>query len=346
MNICLASYQSVMLLRGGPRTQIQQTGTELEKLGVNVTLFESWREFQKDKIDLVHFFGANIGTYHLAREISHLGIPIAVSPIFYSLHNPRFIRAALGFNRFIRKLFKGFWMDYGLTADICSWASAVLPNTEREGQLLVDSIGISSDKIIVIPNGVDERFYRADKSVFNEKYNIENFILNVGHIGPRRKNVLNLIRALEGIDVPAVIIGRFENSEDGRACLEKAKRNPRLLIIDSLPNDSDLLASAYAACDVFALPSLFETPGIAALEAALTGAKIVITKYGGTEEYFGTHAEYVDPKSVENIQKGIMTALTKEKNNDLRLHIKEHFLWSEVAKKTLHVYERILTNKI
>jgi len=43
-----------------------------------------------------------------------------------------------------------------------------------------------------------------------------------------------------------------------------------------------MLASAYAACDVFVLPSMFETPGIAALEAGLAGAKIVITKYGGT----------------------------------------------------------------
>jgi glycosyltransferase involved in cell wall biosynthesis len=345
MNVCLASYQSVMILKGGPRTQILHTKRGLEKLGVNVVLFESWQDFPKDKIDLVHFFGANIGTYHLAREISKLNIPIVVSPIFYSLHNPQYLRIALTLNRLIRKFYKGLWMDYGIMADICSWASAVLPNTTDEGQLLQDGIGVSGDRITVIPNGVDERFYNSDKSIFENKYGVKNFILNVGHVGPERKNVLNLIRALKSIDVPAVIIGRIENNRSGRACMDEAMENPRLMILDSIPNDSDLLASAYAACDVFALPSLFETPGIAALEAALAGAKIVITKYGGTKEYFQSHAEYVDPASVEDIRRGILHSMGKKKDDELRIHIKNNYLWDVVAQKTLKVYERVLAKK-
>ena len=107
-------------------------------------------------------------------------------------------------------------------------------------------------------------------------------MLNVGHIGPGRKNVFRLIQALEKINAPSVIIGRIEENEYGKMCLDAAKNNPRLLILDAIPNDSELLASAYAACSVFALPSLFETPGIAALEAALAGASVVITKFGGT----------------------------------------------------------------
>ena len=38
-------------------------------------------------------------------------------------------------------------------------------------------------------------------------------------------------------------------------------------------HDDPLLASAYAAARVFALPSWFETPGLAALEAALAGRR-------------------------------------------------------------------------
>jgi len=230
-----------------------------------------------------------------------------------------------------------------LLADICSWANAILPNTYKEAQLLEDGFNIPKNKITIITNGVDERFYYADKSAFVEKYGIDNFILNVGHIGPERKNVLRLIRALEDIDASAVIIGRIENNANGRACLEEAKRNPRLLVLDSIPNDSELLASAYAASDVFVLPSLFETPGIATLEAALAGAKIVITKNGGTEEYFGDYAEYVDPTSIEDIKRCIMAAQKKTKTNELRHHIKNEFLWDTVARKTLKVYEQVLS---
>ena len=123
----------------------------------------------------------------------------------------------------------------------------------------------------------------------------------MGHIGPARKNVLGLIRALRTIDHPAVIIGKIIGKE-GEQCLKEAAENKNILIIPGLENESEMLASAYAACDVFALPSLFETPGIAALEAALAGSKIVITPHGGTREYFGTMAHYVDPHSVDSIR--------------------------------------------
>jgi glycosyltransferase involved in cell wall biosynthesis len=177
------------------------------------------------------------------------------------------------------------------------------------------------------------------------KYKVNNFILSVGHIGPERKNVLRLLQALEQINHPAVIIGRIEDTEAGRICVKEAKKNSNVILIDSIPNDSDELASAYAASDVFALPSLFETPGIAALEAGLAGSKIVITKYGGTDEYFGKYARYVEPKSVESIVIGITKALKDAKDDLLREYIKNNFLWQNVAGQTLEAYKLVLGSR-
>jgi glycosyltransferase involved in cell wall biosynthesis len=114
------------------------------------------------------------------------------------------------------------------------------------------------------------------------------------------------------------------------------------MILDSMAHDSGLFASAYAACDVFVLPSLFETPGIAALEAGLAGAKVVITPHGGTKEYFREYAEYVDPYSVENIRKGIQNSLNRQKNTQLRDHIKKNFLWKSVAQRLVALYQTVL----
>ncbi len=342
MNVCLATYQSITLLKGGPRTQILQTRRHLEELGVHTSLFGSWEEFSPDTIDLVHLFGAHIGTYHLAREFHKLKIPMVVTPIFYSRHSPVFLRTAVAADRAVRSAVRGHWTDYGMLAEICSWAHAVLPNTEREGLLIEKGLGIPKRKIFVVPNGVDERFYSADPSLFRKEFGLDAFVLNVGHIGPGRKNVLRLIHALSGINVPSVIIGRIEDTEYTTRCIGEAKKNPRLRILDALPNDSDLLASAYAACDVFVLPSLFETPGIAALEAGLAGGKIVITRHGGTEEYFGEFAEYVEPTSVELIRHGIVTALNRPRTGDLRELIKARYLWGEVARRTREIYERML----
>jgi glycosyltransferase involved in cell wall biosynthesis len=331
-----------MMLKGGPRTQILQTKRGLEQLGVNVSLFESWQEFDKGKADLIHLFGANIGTYHLAREIHKLDIPMVVSTIYYTRHSAPVVRSVLAAERLVRAVARGTWSDYGIVAEICRWAKAVLPNTQKEATLVRRGLGISSEKISVVPNGVEARFYDANPDLFKKTYGKEGFVLNVGHIGPERKNVLRLIQALENINVPSVIIGRIEDNAYGRACIEEAKKNPRLLILDTIPNDSPMLASAYAASEVFALPSQFETPGIAALEAGLAGSKIVVTKYGGTEEYFGSNAEYVEPTSWELIHHGITTALNNQRDNKLRDHIKREFLWERVAEKTLDVYKSVL----
>lgn len=341
MRVVLAGYQAISILHGGPNTQLRSTAKHLSELGITVKLFDPWTRLRRAECDLVHVFGANIGTYHLAREIHALGIPLIVSPILFSLHSARYVNTALKTTRLMQKVGRGIWTDYSLAADICTWAARVLPNTQAEADLVVKGLGISREKITVIPNGVEERFYGADPVPFKEKYGLENFTLNVGHTGHVRKNVLALIKALGQIDHPAVIIGRIISGKYGDACVREASKHKHILLIDGLDNNSPMLASAYAACDVFVLPSLFETPGIAALEAGLAGAKIVITKYGGTEEYFGSMAEYVDPHSVTSIREATLKALKKGKDQALAKHIRGRFLWAHVAGQTAIAYGQV-----
>jgi glycosyltransferase involved in cell wall biosynthesis len=229
-----------------------------------------------------------------------------------------------------------------MTWEICSWARSVLPNTFAEADLLHKGLGITKGNITVIPNGVDKRFAGGDPSLFKKKYGVEKFILNVGHIGHARKNVLSLIRALGQIDHPAVIIGRIIKGTYGDACVREAAQHKHIVLIEGLDNSSELLASAYAACDVFVLPSMFETPGIAALEAGLAGAKIVITPHGGTREYFQEMAHYVDPGSISSIRDGIVRALDTPKSPHLSDHIRRQYLWSRVAEDTAGIYRRTL----
>ncbi|HHZ80642.1 MAG TPA: glycosyltransferase [Candidatus Marinimicrobia bacterium] len=164
----------------------------------------------------------------------------------------------------------------------------------------------------------------------------------MGHIGVERKNTLSLIRALETIDHPAVIIGKVTDTEEGQACLAETKKNRNLTIIKGLDHDSDLLASAYAAAKVFALPARYETPGIAALEAALAGANIVITPHGGTQDYFREMAIYVDPYSVNDIRAGLERALNAPPDDKLKKHVQSNFLWQRVTEMTANVYQSVL----
>jgi glycosyltransferase involved in cell wall biosynthesis len=207
---------------------------------------------------------------------------------------------------------------------------------------MVKGLGVDVRKVTVIPNGVEERFASSYPELFRRTYGLGDFILYVGHIGYERKNVLTLIQALGGIDHPSVLIGPVLRNRYGEACLREAEKHRQILIIDGLNHGSDLLASAYAACDVFALPSQFETPGIAAMEASLAGAKVVITPRGGTREYFKDLVTYVDPRSVDSIREGIVNALRASPDASLKEHVLTNYTWRSIARKTSSAYKSVL----
>ena len=343
MKVLMVYSPAADVARGGIWTQVHQTAEALRSLGLDVDVLSSLHESPSRKFDVCHVVGANMATYHIARELHRKGIPIVVSPVFYSRHAPSYLRFGRFSQRLLSKVIRGFWTDYGFIGEIAEWARAVLPNTRAEALLLQNGLAVSPEKIHVVPNGVDERFYNARPDLFRSRYGKENFILNVGQFAEGRKNTLRLIRVLHSIESESVIIGQAEDPAYFERCRVEAARNLRLLLLDAMGNDSDLLASAYAACEVFVLPSLYETPGIAALEAGLAGAKVVITQYGGTEEYFESWADYVDPRSDQSIAEGIRSAMSRQKTQELREHIRKNFLWSSVGERTFEVYKKVLS---
>jgi glycosyltransferase involved in cell wall biosynthesis len=112
-----------------------------------------------------------------------------------------------------------------------------------------------------------------------------------------------------------------------------------------MPPYSKELFSAYAAAKVFVLPSLFETPGITALEAGMMWCNLVITKGGSTIEYFRDYALYINPLSVDDIKEKILEAYNKPRDNKLREHILNNYTWEKAAEKTLQAY-RLMLNEV
>ncbi len=345
MKICVVAAQSITFVNGGPLMQVRETVGHLRQLGVDVIYFSPWESLEAQASDLFHVFGANISTYEIAHSLYHFGQKLIISPIFFTQRGIAVIRTGIWMEKTLGRLGKGIWNDYGITRRVCRLGRAVLPNTSDESRLIERGLHIEPEKLVVVPNGVHERFLKADPELFVRTYGLKDFILNVGHVGSERKNVVNLIRAVKDLNHPLVIIGKVRQNAYAQQCLDEAAKNKNVRIIDGLPNDSEMLASAYAACKVFALPSLYETPGIAALEAALTTANIAITPFGGTKDYFGSHADYVHPHSVPSIRQGIENALNRPRTTNLRDHIVRNFLWQKVAEKTLEVYKKVLNSK-
>lgn len=342
MRVCFIAQQSVRLVAGGPWVQAQETAHALSALGVRVEWFNQWEPFKAGKYDLVHLFGANLMSFDIAMRLRQFGVPFVVSSIFFTLRSPRQIRLVLKAERMLQRAVSGLRTDFGISAAVCRAANGVLPNTSAEAEIITNGFGVDARHVHVVPNGVNLRFANATPELFLREYGIHNPVLNVGHIGSLRKNVLGLLKAMERVDAPLVLIGQIHRGEYADRCLQLAKKNPRVQIIEGLPNDSDLLASAYAAAPVFALPSFFETPGIAALEAALAGANVVITPHGGTRDYFGEEGVYVNPNSTESIANGINAALAAPPSTTLRQRIAAEYSWKRVGQLTLQAYQKVV----
>ncbi len=339
MKVGIAAPLSLAAVNGGVRTQVNQTFKHLKALGVDVE-FIHFDQSHFD-YDIVHVFVASPETVGIARQTIENEIQLVVSPVFYSNRSASTINASLKVEKSLAGLGSGFRSEFGIKSEICNWADLILPNTKAELELVRDGLKVNDDKIQVIPNGVESRFEKATPDLFKQTYGVDNFILFVGQAGAPRKNVIQLLKASKQIDEQFVIIGSFYYNEYSKECLDLAKSSSNVLLIESLDHNDPLLESAHAASKLFCLPSKYETPGIAALEAALTGSKIVITKNGGTKEYFEDNAIYIDPDSLQEIVKALKAGFNDESDNSLKKQISDKYTWEKVTEKTLDAYNSI-----
>lgn len=150
-------------------------------------------------------------------------------------------------------------------------ASAHAPWSRWTAASLVADYGVDPQRIEVIPPGVDmARWTPGDRSLDGPMQ-----LLFVGGEFERKGG--------------KVLLEAFAALPEGSAELSIVSRDPvprqaGVRVYDHLsPNDDELMA-LYRRSHVFVLPSLWETFGIAAVEAGASGLAIVATTVGGLEE--------------------------------------------------------------
>jgi len=148
-------------------------------------------------------------------------------------------------------------------------------------------------------------------------------------------------------DQKLVVIGKIRDQAYAKQCETVGK--DQFIFLGSLEHHSPILRSAYAACDMFALPSTLETPGLTALEAAAQGAKIMITEIGATREYFSENAYYVsNPKDPDEIAKRIHQTLELnivEDSKSLPTIIQEKYCWEHTLQSLVKIYKWMALKK-
>ena len=342
-------------LYGGAETQLLKTMAKINESSGEfvVDLFQQWNNEIHD-YDILHLFnprGFPTESLSIARFAKYGGMKVVVTPVFYHHSGiakgieggPSFFlyeRLSEDFRKLLRMKYFSPLDPYASIGSLLKESHLILPNTLEETSQLVRFFDIDEQKVFQVPNGIDLDFKYGTPSLFAQMYNVEDFILFVGRIEPH-KNVLRLIEQFvaSGLDAHLVIIGKPTHAYYYELCKKAA--NERVMFLPPLSHDSDMLRSAYKAAKVVALPSYYETPGLVALEGGLAGANVIITKNGGTKEYFKDFAKYVNPTSDSSIREALVDAYNSPRSSILSQHIEKNFTWRIVADRTIEAYQKV-----
>lgn len=323
MKILYYTYPWAFDCLGGGERQLMAYRSHLAKLGIQIHLYDMWNPQFKDA-SIFHLFSTMPSTVEIADYAKRQGLKLVVSP-----------------NLWVTKETKSQYQENTIW-NLFELADAIIANSNAELNVLSDTFGFPPEKFHVVYNAADTDFLlQEDSSIFRNTYNIEGpYVLNVANI-ETRKNQLRFLKVLrqERPDLSLVIAGNMRDPQYAEACREAG--GDKLVVVGQLPYASPMLRSALCGCEFFAMPSLIETPSIAAIEAAAIGAKILLTDQGSTTEYFGQSVTYVNPELESSLAAGIKA--TAQATNENSTWVARHdYLWPRVIPSLVNVYESLL----
>lgn len=223
-------------------------------------------------------------------------------------------------------------------------ADGIIAVTRLEADFLVKVAGADPNKITVIPEGVDLDLFKPKTTGLES----ENIILFVGRIAPE-KGLMYLIKAIPRVakvfpSISVMIVGEDQGiQKDLMKAAEKLKVEKIVHFLG--PKFGHELARTYRKTRLFVLPSLYETFGLAVLEAMATGLPVVATRVGGIPELVeeGRNGVLVGPGDHETLAEAIIGLLSDfelslkiSKRNTIKA---KRYSWKNVAEKVEGVYK-------
>ncbi|WP_317202954.1 glycosyltransferase family 4 protein [Janthinobacterium sp.] len=341
LRVGFLSYPMLYQRTGGLQIQILETMKALRALGVQAHLIDPNTEALSD-YDLIHVFSAINGNHRLLETARSLGCKVVLSPLI----RPSWTRWT-GWrdsllDRIVGRL-SGWHLQtsYAQILSALTHADKIVALGEIERASIQAAFAIPAERIVVIENGVTQRFFDATPEAFQRRWGIQGkFVLNVAAINAH-KNQLALVRALEGQDVPIVLIGECL-SEDA-AYLAKLTASPNVRYLGRLAYDDAALCSAYAAATVFALPSESEVMPLSVMEALAAGTPAVMTDCHSMRlPRAGAAVKEHSPSDIARLRTLLLETLAHPSAAADCKGAVEQLRWSSVAERLLAVYHDVL----
>jgi glycosyltransferase involved in cell wall biosynthesis len=239
------------------------------------------------------------------------------------------------------------------------WSAArksdrILTVSEASKRDILHFFNVPPEKIVVIYNGIDERFW-IQPSVeeiarVRERFQLDHgFVLYAGTIKPH-KNLVRLIEAFAALrkgefeELKLLIIGdEISKLPALRRAVHSHKLHKHVRFLGFLPDET--LAALYRLAAVFVFPSLYEGFGLPPLEAMASGTPVVTSNVSSLPEVAGDAAILVDPYDVSSIVDGVRRVLTEPSLADeLRrkgLTRARDFSWERSVARTHDIYRLV-----
>ena len=343
MRIAVLSYPMLFQRDGGLQVQLRETVKSLNAIGVDARLFDTNTERLGD-FDVVHVFGAINGNHRIVEAARRAGVPVVLSPVLHPPFSRRHATIAGLLDRVIGRL-TGWQIEtsFRQISAALHGADRVLALGRRELAMIAGSYGVAAEKLAIVPNGIAEHFFQSDPDAFRAHSAVTgNFVLSVGSISPY-KNQYGLVDALAGSGLDIVLIGGCDSDQHTylQRCLRRSEG--RVHYIGSLAHDDPLLASAYAAARVFALPSRTEVAPLVVLEALAAGTPVVFTKNQSLDlPIDGMTLRLVNPQNRRAIKEAVCAAVDSTPDPAQCQRLVKNQQWNAVADRLTAIYAHLL----
>jgi len=256
----------------------------------------------------------------------------------------------------------GFWrsLRFQLTRRVLEGAERIFAVSNFTKAEIEKLFGISSGRIEVVYNAIDDRFLRghataADRELIAKRYQVTYpFLLYAGSISPH-KNVARTIEAFSALkaelqkekafpDLKLIIIGDdLSGNPDLRRTVVRSGVQNDVRFLGFVP--IEVLRIFYDEAKVFVFPSLYEGFGLPPLEAMAHGTPVVTSNVSSLPEVVGRAAVLVNPENVFDIMHALHRVLTDQALRD-RMKARgceqtAKFSWETSVRRILQVYRQI-----
>ncbi len=295
--VLLTTYHEAFVIRGGGEYELISIADGLRQSGIIADIYGPYSR-PLEYYDVILHFSVHGGGLGLLKRIKQLGKPIVLWPnVWIEGHDP-------SLDELLRE-------HVGL-------ANYVAFKSQAEMNRIMAIVDIPAKKVVQCKSVADMSYLKpSSRALFSELYGIHRYALWIGLIEPRR-NQLSLIEPLRNYNIPLVLVGKYRDRDYYEEC--RRVGGDDVIFIDSLPQRSEIVRSAFQN-SLFYVELSLEPAGLSALEAGLSGCKMLLSDSDWSREHFLDYAEYAIPTSTKDISAGIERVLQHENNDLLKNHI-------------------------